>query len=124
MKKISLVVLSFLLFSMALKAADNQDAVVVKGNDKNLTVECDDRNVIVTGVNNVVRITGVCRNLTVSGSNHEVVIETVSKITVSGSKNRVWWKAVNGKRKRPRISKSGFNNLVKKFDKKKNRKEG
>ena len=79
--------------------------VSVSGSNETQTVVCDGGGgVSVSGFTNTVTITGHCADLTVSGFQNKVVVDSSAQITASGFGN-----AVTYHHGEPRINKSGDN---------------
>lgn len=103
--------------------------ITINEDDRTTTVDCRGRAVTVTGDDNTIRLNGECSKLTVtgddntinakavteiavSGYDNTIVVETVAKISTKGDDNRVTWtKGAGGKR--PEISDTGDDNTTK-----------
>ncbi|MBA0049004.1 DUF3060 domain-containing protein [Mycobacteroides sp. LB1] len=79
----------------------------VSGTHKQITVNCDDCSVNVSGVSNTVEVQGNCDTLTVSGVENAVTVETAREIRASGFDNKVTYHSGE-----PEVSKSGDRNTV------------
>ncbi|WP_078314091.1 DUF3060 domain-containing protein [Mycobacterium sp. D16Q16] len=79
----------------------------VSGTHKQITVNCDDCSVNVSGVSNTVDIVGNCDALTVSGVENTVTVEAARTIGASGFDNKVTYHSGE-----PEVSTSGNNNTV------------
>ena len=100
-----------LLGALTTKAQD--DTIIVRGTDQNVTHDCEGRDVMVSGISHLIRLVGDCPNVTVSGTDNRVYIEMATVIRVSGVDNVITYRrSANGKR--PKISNSGVNNSVRK----------
>lgn len=128
------VALGFLVlfFSGTAFAGDRGGLTVDKFGQK-VTHACTaGENITVNGASNFVTLTGDCGGLTVNGAQNRVVVakvekltvngnsnsveaDAVGKISVNGSQNKVTWKrALDEKKAKPAISRTGMGNSVKK----------
>jgi DUF3060 family protein len=89
--------------------------LLIAGQKKRVTAECNKRNVTVTGLANRVLLKGSCGVLIVSGTRHEIAIEEVDMISVEGSENQITYTRGTGG-KPPRIAQNGRKNSVKKAE--------
>ena len=80
--------------------------IVVRDNNRRLTVACDGGGVTVSGNSNTLTLTGNCTVLTVTGNNNTVQVSTVREVAVRGNNNRVTWGGASS----PTVNNSGNNN--------------
>lgn len=83
------------------------EPLTIAGIEKNETIACDDRALILNGIRNTITITGHCATLTVQGIENVVTVDSTDVVKVSGIDNRVIY--LSGE---PDIDNSGADNVV------------
>jgi hypothetical protein len=102
--RLTLAVLVSLACSSAVALA--QHAVLSNGERR--TLDCHGQDVKVTGSRNELTLRGSCPRVDVAGAANVIAIETVDRIDVTGTGNRVTW-ARGLTRPAPRVSTTGVN---------------
>lgn len=95
-----------------LAAGPAKGPIEVSGVEHQRTIDCDGRDVVISGVDHVLTITGACASLTLSGSGSKIVIDLKpgASVEVNGTDQSVRWRSP----KPPRISVTGIDNDVSK----------
>jgi hypothetical protein len=79
----------------------------IAGVGKNETIECNDSFVSVSGMSNTVVLNGHCADITVSGVQNVVTVDTADTITASGVENQVTYHSGS-----PTVQNGGNSNVV------------
>jgi len=85
-------------------------AVIVRGDDNNLTLQGDCKKLKVSGDDNHINARSL-KEVEISGDDNVINVETVAKITTTGSDNNITWKS-GADGKPPTISTKGEDNHV------------
>ncbi|MDV3124153.1 DUF3060 domain-containing protein [Mycobacterium sp. 21AC1] len=83
------------------------ETIVVTGINEHRTIECAENTVTVSGIENTLTITGHCINVAVSGIGHNITVDSVEAIVVSGIENQVTFHTGQ-----PEIANSGQSNVI------------
>lgn len=112
--------LGILLFGMHFASAQagtsSQSAgtITVDGVGQTKTYSSDGGIAIISGVKNVITINGNLTRLEVSGSGNTVYTDKISRISVEGTDNKIFYSNSPNKNGKPSISSTGVGNSVRK----------
>ncbi|OBK10009.1 DUF3060 domain-containing protein, partial [Mycobacterium asiaticum] len=82
--------------------------VIVSGINENKTIACDGGiSITVSGISNTVVLTGHCANVTVSGLQNIITVDSADEIDASGLNNKITYHSGS-----PKVSKLGNGNVV------------
>lgn len=135
MKKITLFLISLIMFGVSAVLAQTTDAPMITdkpimakvanvsisdetykidSNNIEKEISLQGENVLLSGSNNKITIKGIVGKISITGKDNDVYIETVNHITVSGNGNFVSWeKSTNANGKPVIVDKGGYNNIDK-----------
>ncbi len=113
-------VLGILLFGMHFSSAqagtNSQSAgtITVDGVGQTKTYSSDGGTAMISGVKNIITIKGYVSRLEVSGSGNTVYTDKISRISVEGTDNKIFYSTSPNKNGKPAVSSSGVGNSVRK----------
>ncbi|WP_294303440.1 DUF3060 domain-containing protein [uncultured Chryseobacterium sp.] len=112
--------LGILLFGIHLASAqtgtNSQSAstITVDGVGQTKTYSSDGGTAVISGVKNVITITGYVVRLEVSGSGNTVYTDKISRISVEGTDNKIFYSTSPNKNGKPAVSSTGVGNSIRK----------
>jgi hypothetical protein len=93
--------------------AASDSGIVITGSSRKETIACNgNTRVSISGSENELTFTGECKKVAVTGSMNKVSLDTVDKISVTGSSNTVTWKQASSGNKKPKVAVLGQDNKV------------
>lgn len=112
--------LGILLFGMHFASAqagtDSQRSgtIAVDGVGQTKTYSSDGGTAVISGVRNTITINGYVARLEVSGSGNTIYADRISRISVDGTSNKIWYSSSPNKNGKPAVSSNGVGNSVRK----------
>ncbi len=112
--------LGILLFGIHLASAqtgtNSQSASTITVDDvgQTKTYSSDGGTAVISGVKNVITITGYVARLEVSGSGNTVYTDKISRISVEGTDNKIFYSTSPNKNGKPAVSSTGVGNSIRK----------
>ncbi len=107
-------VVILLLASALAEVTETESSIEIMGDGARLLLQCKNRDVEVTGTNNVVEFSDRCRSISIMGDSNRVVVQEVAKVEITGVNNRLGYRRfVNGvEGRRPSQEVSGTGNVI------------
>ncbi len=112
--------LGILLFGMHFASAQagsgsqRAGTITVDGVGQTKTYSSDGGTAVISGVRNIITINGYISRLEVSGSGNTVYTDKISRISVEGTDNKIFYSTSPNKNGKPAISSTGVGNSVRK----------
>lgn len=97
------------------RAAQEDGRLVVKQSGQTLSLDCESRQVTVSGSTNIITLLGTCGQVSVSGSGNKITVERTPRIVTTGHNNEIMWQYRQGDQE-PSVRNSGTNNTVRRGD--------
>lgn len=116
-KKAALGILFFGMYSASAQAGTNSQnagTITVDGVGQTKTYSSDRGTAVISGVKNVITINGNLTRLEVSGSGNTVYTDKISRISVEGTDNKIFYSSSPNKNGKPGISSTGVGNSIRK----------
>lgn len=109
-----------LLFGMHFASAQagtnsqSTGTITVNGVGQTKTYSSDGGTAVISGVKNIITINGYVSRLEVSGSGNTIYTDKISRISVEGTDNKIFYTTAPNKNGKPSVSSSGVGNSVRK----------
>ncbi|MCJ8153864.1 DUF3060 domain-containing protein [Chryseobacterium sp. SSA4.19] len=103
-------------FACAQSGTDSQNAgtITVDGVGQTKNYSSNGVTAVISGVKNIITIKGYVSRLEVSGSGNTVYTDKISRISVEGTDNKIFYGTSPNKNGKPAVSSNGVGNSVRK----------